>query len=397
MKKYLLYLFIVFAFLTATVCSRSGPSEESEKAAVKSITEIEERIARVESKIPPGLVIKGEEVAYSSFTELMEKHQVPGLSLAVINDGEVEWAKGYGVLEEESNKEVNENTLFQAASISKPVAAMAGLALVETGTLDLDTNINDFLTSWKLPENEFTQEKKVTLRLLLSHTAGVTVNGFPGYATGKEVALLVQVLDGKPPANTKPIRVDILPESKWRYSGGGFCIAQQAMVDVMGKDFPAVMRETVLSPLGMKNSTYNQPLSQEMLINATAAHNRTGKVISGKRHIYPEMAAAGLWTTAGDLARFAVEIQKSLKERSNKVLSREMTEKMLTEVKGSYGLGLSLGGDLKNKTFSHGGSNAGFRCSLFAYVERGQGAVLMTNSDKGSSLFAPILRSIAAE
>jgi CubicO group peptidase (beta-lactamase class C family) len=329
--------------------------------------------------------------------ERMEFYKVPGLSIAVIKDFKIEWARGYGLKSTEGTDPVTPETLFQAASISKPVAAAAALRLVEQEMCDLDGDINSKLISWKMPENEFTVEKKVTLRGILSHSAGLTVHGFPGYAFDKKIPTLQQILDGEEPANTKPIRVDILPGEKWRYSGGGYTVMQQLLIDLSGKPFPQVLMENVLRPVGMTNSTYEQPLPDSLAAQAATAHMMNGKPIKGNWHAYPEMAAAGLWTTPSDLARFAIEIMLSQKGKSSKVLSQQMTQKMLTKQKDNYGLGLQLTGSGADFYFGHGGSNEGYKCFFFALPEKGQGAAVMTNGENGSALISEVRRALSLE
>jgi CubicO group peptidase (beta-lactamase class C family) len=355
-----------------------------------------DRISRVENGLLPGTVIKGQD-ASMKLTERMAFHKVPGVSIAVINEGRIEWAKGYGVLETKGSNAVTTETLFQAASISKPVAAMASLALLEQGTLSLDENVNSKLTSWQLPDNKLTKSEKVTLRRILSHSAGLTVHGFPGYGANEAVPTLTQILDGQKPANTPPIRVDILPHKQLRYSGGGYTVLQQLMIDVTGKPFPDLLQELVLGKIGMTHSTFAQPLPRELEAIAATGHRKEGEAIKGRWHTYPEMAAAGLWTTPSDLALFAIELMESAQGKSSKVLSQKMARQMLTKELGSYGLGVSVG-DIQGTTkFSHGGGNEGFTCILVAYVETGQGAIVMTNSDNGPHLFNEILRGIAQE
>jgi len=207
----------------------------------------------------------------------------------------------------------------------------------------------------------------------------------------------VQVLDGVKPANSEPIRVDIEPGTKFRYAGGGYVVLQRLLMDVTGKQFPALMQNLVLKPLWMTRSTYEQPLPKERWPQAAAGYRENGVRVPGDWHTYPEMAAAGLWTTPSDLARFVVEIQKSLAGKSNRILSPEMTRQMLTPQVGGWGLGLALAGEGAAARFSHGGANEGFRCLLIGYNSTGQGAVVMTNSDGGSGLGEELLRSIARE
>jgi CubicO group peptidase (beta-lactamase class C family) len=218
-----------------------------------------ERLARIETSLPAVPIATGPPIALD-LEGWLRTFNVPGLSVAVFDDFRVVWAKTYGVKEVGKPDRVTVDTLFQAGSISKPVAAIAALHHVERGMLSLDADINAKLVSWKVPENEFTRTEKVTLRRLLSHSAGLTVHGFPGYAVTDPVPTLVQVLDGVKPANTAPVRVDVVPGSTFRYSGGGTTVVQLALVDQLGKPFPQIMSETVFTKLGLANSTYEQPL-----------------------------------------------------------------------------------------------------------------------------------------
>ena len=357
---------------------------------------VSERIKRVENGLLPPVLIKGQPVTPMNLADRMQFYKTPGLSVAVINNGRIEWARGYGIRETGGSEPVTPETLFQAASISKSVAAMAALRLVQQGRLNLDEDVNQKLVSWKVPGNEFTNEKKVTLRGLLSHSAGLTVHGFAGYASDAATPTLLQVLDGEKPANSKPIRADIQPGTQYRYAGGGYTVMQQLLLDVTGKPFPVLMQETVLKKTGMKHSSYLQPLPKERWSQAARGHRSDGEKLKGNWHTYPEMAAAGLWTTPTDLARFAIEIQKSLGGRSNRVLSPDMTKQLLTPQVGGWGLGFGLAGDGASARFSHGGANEGYRCSLVAF-RNGQGGVVMTNSDRGGAVAEEVLRSIARE
>jgi CubicO group peptidase (beta-lactamase class C family) len=351
------------------------------------------RSARVENGLRPAVLIEGDKTW--TLEERMRLYKVPGVSVAVIKDFRIDWAKGYGFADV-AGKRVTEETLFQAGSISKPVAAMGALKVVEAGKLSLDSDINTVLRSWKLPENELTRKSPVTLERLLSHTAGVTVHGFPGYAADEKVPTLLEVLDGSPPANTAPLRVDLTPGTQYRYSGGGYTIAQQAMIDVAGKPFPRLLAETVLAPVGMTRSTYEQPLDPERMKAAAAGYRPDGSEVPGKRHVYPEMAAAGLWTTPSDLARFAIAIQKCVRGKRCP-LSQAMIEDMLTPRKEGYGLGLTIERRGGAEYFTHGGADEGFQALLYAHKTKGYGAVIMTNSDAGFRVMPELLRSIATE
>ncbi len=327
----------------------------------------------------------------------MKRRQIPGLSLAIIQDGKIIRATGYGTTEAGCKSRVTTSTLFQAGSISKSIAALGALQLVEKGKLSLDDDVNGRLTSWKVPENDLTREKKVTLRRLLSHTAGLTVHGFPGYAIDDKIPTLVQVLDGAKPANTAPVRVDLLPGSRWRYSGGGFTVMQQLVVDVTGRPYPDFMKETVLTPLQMQSSSFEQPLPEDWAKRTATGHYQDGSKVKGRWHLYPEMAAAGLWTTASDLARFAIGIQQSRAGRANPVISAAMTGEMLTIVNNNYGLGVGLDSSGGKLRFSHGGRDEGFDATLVAYAETGQGAAVMINANDNSRCISRIVQFIARE
>ena len=357
--------------------------------------QVQERTRAVESGLIQAVAVKGRPIPRFTLAERMKALNVRGVSIAVIQNYEIEWAKGYGFADVAAQRPVTTGTLFQAGSISKPVAAVAAMKLVEMGKLRLDADINTFLKSWKLPENEFTKEEKVTLRRIMSHSAGVTIHGFPGYAAGEPVPTLVEVLDGKKPANTPPIRVDTVPGTRFRYSGGGYTIMQLAMIDVSGRSFPDLMRELVLSKADMRQSTYEQPLPAALAGVAATGYRTTGEAVPGKYHTYPEMAAAGLWTTASDLARYVIEIQKSREGRSNQVLSRASVLEMLHEQKKPYGLGFGLEDVDGSARFGHGGADEGFQ-ALFSSTMDGQGFVVMTNSDNGLRLAQEIALSIAA-
>ena len=349
-----------------------------------------ERIARVERGLRTPGVLAGEAAATRSLLDEMRRLHVPGVSVALIRNGKIAWARGYGVACA-GGPAITPATLFQAASISKPVTAMAALRLAERGELDLDADINTLLSSWALPPGAAT----VTMRQLLSHTAGTGVSGFPGYAADKPVPTLLQVLDGAPPANTKPVRIESAPGLEWRYSGGGYSVAQQALIDRTKQPFDVLLRATVLAPIGMRDSRFAQPLPASLLARAALPHDGEGKPVAGGPYTYPELAAAGLWTTPSDLARFALDLQRSASGAKG-VLSARMARTMLTPVKNGYGLGVNVQGTGASLSFAHGGSNTGYQNTLFAYA-RGDGAVVMTNGANGAELANSMLRALAHE
>ncbi len=330
--------------------------------------------------------------------ELMAQFKVPAVSVAVIRDFKVEWARAWGVKGAASGEAATVDTLFQAASISKPVAAMASLRAVQDGLFALDQDINTILKSWRFPARPASSGEIVTPRMLMSHTSGTDDGfGFPGYHPDAPRPSVVQILDGQPPSNRGQVRVGRPPMTGYKYSGGAVMIQQLALTDVIGKPFPRIMRETVLGPIGMTNSTYEQPLPPDWQSRAAHAHDANGQAINAPWHVYPEHAAAGLWTTPTDLAKFAIEVQQALAGRSTKVLSRAMAQEMVTPVGvGPFAVGFTVAKEGEGWYFSHGGSNAGFRCDLIAHRSKGYGVVIMTNGDSGGRLIGALREKIVA-
>jgi CubicO group peptidase (beta-lactamase class C family) len=357
--------------------------------------EIQQHIDRVTACLTTPVMVKDDPQPCPSLADRMAAAQVPGVGIAVIHKGAIEWAQGFGVVRL-GGEQVTEETLFQAGSISKPVAAMAALHLVEQGKLSLDADIGPSLTSWKIPPSDKAPAAMVTLRELLSHTAGFNVHGFSGYAADAPVPTLVQILNGEKPANSDPIRLVTVPGSQWQYSGGGYTVMQQLLLDVANQPFPQLLHDAVLAPIGMGRSTYEQPLPAALRSGAAVPYEADGTPVEGGFHTYPEMAAAGLWTTPSDLARFAIEIQRSLSGEGNHVLSPDMTKQMLAAGQNNWGLGLTIGGSPDSPYFMHGGVNEGFESLLVGYERSGDGAVVMTNAQGGMNLAEAVMRSIAA-
>src|SRR5262245_30768665 len=331
--------------------------------------------------------------------QLLTQFKVPGVSIAVIKDFRVEWARGYGVADVETREPVTPDTMFQAASISKTVAAMTSLKAIQDGRFKLDQDINTVLKSWKLPGGEFTKDHPVTPRSLMSHTSGTGDGfGFPGYSPNAPLPTLVQILDGMPPSNRPRVRLERPPMTGFKYSGGGVMIEELALTDAVGKPFEQLTREWVMNPLEMVNSTYEQPLPAARQKQAARAHDRNGARMGDPWHVYPEHAAAGLWTTPTDLAKFLIEVQKSLRGQSNRVLTQSMTQEMVTPVGvGPFAVGFQIEKQGEGWYFMHGGSNWGFQCDMIAHRVKGYGVVIMTNADSGPPLIQELRRRIARQ
>jgi CubicO group peptidase (beta-lactamase class C family) len=286
-------------------------------------TERSQRIQRVESGLIP--LTEDREVRWGTrdgIAERMAFYHVPGIGIAVINDYQIDWAKGYGVLEAGGDERVTPDTLFHACSVVKILSAAAALTLVERGLLDLDEDVNDRLVSWRIPESEFTVQEKVTLRRLLSHSSGLTDGWSEGEGQAVECCYAVEgqaptvtiqeMLEATPVTGLRhPARVTMLPGTKYRYANLGYGIVQLMIEDVTQEPFAPFMRQTVLDPLGMTSSTFEQPLPMDLRARATTEHDASGRPFEGKRHHFPVLAAGGLWTTPSDLARFAIEVMRA--------------------------------------------------------------------------------------
>jgi CubicO group peptidase (beta-lactamase class C family) len=358
--------------------------------------------ASLMNRLKPAIRLEGRPDTSFNILDRMRYYHVPGVSLAVVDDFKIAWAAGFGVTEFGGNKLVDTTTLFLAGSISKPVFASGALRLVEQGKLTLDTDINATLKSWKLPPSKFTEKEKVTLRRLLTHTGGLTVWGFPGYQMGTPIPTVPQVLDGAPPANTAAVRNDTFPGARWLYSGGGITIAQLMATDVTGESFPALMKRLVLDPAGMKRSTYENPLPTSRDAEASSGHERFDTPVTGRYHAYPEMAAAGLWTTAPELARWALDLTRSYNGDTKGVLTPAMARQMISrQVQqppqnggGWVGLVVGVGNEGDSISFSHGGRDEGFVATFVMWPKLGKGYFLLTNGVSGA-LMAEITRAFA--
>jgi CubicO group peptidase (beta-lactamase class C family) len=341
-----------------------------------------------------GLVTAGVPVPEDALLKVMKRYHVPGVSIAVVHRGRIDWTKGYGVREFEKNDRVDSTTLFQAASISKPVSAVVALRMVERGELMLDEDVNLRLKSWKLPENDFTRKQPVTLRRLLSHSAGLSMHGVPEFAADAELPTLVQILNGEKSASPEPVRTVLEPGTTHRYSGGGYIVLQVLLTDVTGRPFAPLARELVLKPAGMSSSTFEQPLPLELRPRAAAGHLADGTPIGGSWHVLPEQAAGGLWTTPTDLASFMIEVWRSYHGISDTLLPQRLARIMLTRQIDDFGLGFSLPSEGVFR-FQHGGGNVGYRCHMVLSVDIPEGVVIMTNGDSGERVINEVFQAIA--
>ena len=385
MKKSLYYclsLTLLFSTLLLTACAQQS----------RNPADVESRIKQVEENLLPAVQVEGQ--APMNLKDRMAHHRVPGVSVAVVRNYEIEWARAYGFADVESKRPVTTETLFQAASISKSLNGVGVVKLAQDKKVDLKADINTYLKSWMFPYDSLSGNKKISLENLLSHTAGTSVHGFRGYAKGEPVPTLGQILNGQKPANSAAIRSMFAPDTRVQYSGGGTTITQQIVMDVTGMSYEDYMREKVLKPMGMSTSFYKQPDDVSTSLLATAYH-ADGSEVPGKYHTYPEMAAASLWTNPTELSRYIIETQLSLQGKSGKVLSKEFTTLRLTPHMGNAALGVFIDEKPDGKYFQHGGANEGFRCQYFGSMENGNGVVVMVNSDNGA-IIQEVIRSVAS-
>jgi len=378
-------------FLVAAVLSFVTACSSTEAGDVQS------RVAAVEKSLIAAVVNDGSAPAGMTLQDRMQHFQVPGVSIAVINNGEIEWAKGYGVTEAGGTQAVTTDTVFQACSVSKPVSVTGIMLLAQSGVIDISRNVNDYLTSWHLPDNDLTKTDKATIQRLMSHTGGTNVSGFGGYPAGSAIPTLLQVLNGTPPANTDPIRVIYRPGSQFSYSGGGMEVLHQMAEDVTGMPFQSYMKN-IFSKLGMNSSDFVQPMAGPLAVRAAKGHDMNGVMLPGGWRTYPELIAAGLWTTPSDLSRLLIEVQKAATFNKGALLTQETALRILTltqQPKSSMGLGFVLVDGKGGLIFNHSGSVFGYKSYVTAYRDRGQGIAVMMNGDNGYALIMEIMRSVA--
>lgn len=402
-------LFTLFFVALAPLMSCSGgpkprtvaPASAATRASTKAPTRGETLANAIETKLVPEVQILGDE-SYTTLQALMKELKVPAVSIAVFEQDKIVWAQAYGFVEQDQTRQATPETRFQAASISKPVNALTVLKVARAKALNLDAPVNIYLRSWKIPRHEWSATHPVTLRHLLTHTGGTTVHGFMGYPSGSPFPTTVQILSGQAPSNSLAVIVDQKPGESLRYSGGGSVISQLMLEDQIRRPYPEIAAKYTLKPLGMNQSSFDQPLAAPELSHAAAGHGRNGTVIQSKRNVYPELAAAGLWTTPKDLSTFLISVSKARRGQPSPVepmIAKQMTT--ATPGIGNASMNIGLGPFLRtfngHPMFGHAGSNAGFRCEMLASLDGGFGYAIMTNSDNGNALIQAISRTLLSQ
>ncbi len=396
------FIVSIIAFLTIVSCS----SQTTKLQIKQKIQNIENNLVEFTSPMDMFQADSTKLKNLKTLSERMVHYKVPGVSIAVINDFKLEWAKPYGTIKAGSEKPVTTETYFQAASTSKLITAAIVLHSVEKGILDLDEDANKYLKSWKIPENDLTRKQKVTLRLLLTHQAGLPSTNFPQKEDASDPTL-VQVLKGESPAMNKPAVIEYVPGTKWQYSNIGFVVIQQILEDVFNKPFAEISQEIVFEPLGMRHSTFIYPLKLELQANEAMPHDSDG-IIREPAVGPPAVAHGDLMTTPSDLALFTIELMRAYQGLPNSLLSKETAGQMFhkeldldPEMFGlplGEGLGVILFGKDENFAFAHPGSNfPGMNCWLLGYPKTGRGIVIMTNGANGEILAMEIISAFNRE
>ena len=368
--------------------------------------QVKDRISQVENNLIPFVPVNG--FPTWNLSERMKHYGVQGVSIAIINNFKVEWAKGYGMADTLKKQPVTTETMFSAGSISKLLMAFGAFQLVQSQQMSLDAPINNYLTSWKIPENDFTAKTPITLRMLLSHKAGTSQQSYFGFLPTKNpLPSIVEILKGNPVAETRGVVVNTEPDKEFRYSGGGSMVAQLAVMEVSGKKFEDYIDSAIFKPLSMNNSTFYQPVPEKFKPKTSWGYS-AASWYKGTPYVYPQLAAAGLYSTPTDLAKFVIEMQKAYRGEGkllNQNLAKLMTTSQVNVSEGAYKEQVGIGSFLLQRTdnkedkgiyFEFTGVNAGFTAYLIGNLTEGYGAVIMLNTgDDFNGLGKEIRRAVA--
>lgn len=363
-------LFLSIGILAWTV----GPMPESIPTTESQSNQYEEALARLD------------------LSSKMSNYGVPGVSFGVIRDGKIDWAKGYGLVQVGGVEKIDTETLFSVGSVSKVGASVMTLKMYNDGKIDIDKDVNQYLTSWKVPDNQYTQEQAVTLRHIMSHTAGLTVHGFADFNPGEDQPTTVQILEGEWPAKSNRVYVNIPVGSRFRYSGGGTTVEQMLFEDLTGMLFHKAADQVLFEPLGMNRSTYENPVP-ESTKNIAKAHNRNGRPVALPRgyQSMPEAAASGLWTNPTDFSKLMIMLMNAYEGEGN-YLGKSIVEDMMTPVAPSeYGLGPKITTTAADVLFQHGGSNESYKAKFVGSLNSKNGIIIFTNGARGSELINEVM------
>jgi CubicO group peptidase (beta-lactamase class C family) len=331
----------------------------------------------------------------NEIAKIVKDNKAVGVSVAIIDNYEVAWAKGFGIASVNSDDSITTETLFQVASITKSFVATAVMQKVQEGSISLTGDVNTQLISWHLPQNDFTKSSPVTVKQLLSHTAGVSNSMFPGFDPNYVLPTIVQVLDGLPPAKNERVKIIANPGSRYSYSNCGYWILAQLLEDIANKELGGIIEEGIFQPLQMAHSTFERHLPNQKFTSIAFGHLSGNRPMEQKYLTYQPLSAGGLWSTPTDLAKFLIEMQLSIKGESKKIIDRDNAKLMLTPVMNNYGLGFT--NEIRGtgvKFFGHGGHNIGYKSIMLASMNDGFGVVILANSEDGSKAGDKILKLI---
>lgn len=339
-----------------------------------------DRIEQIENNLFETRTIVFTDTLYPRYTitERMKFYQIPSVSIALINNGEIEWSKAYGLADIENNRQANVATLYQVASISKSINGWAFMKLVQENKLSSTKDIREYLKTWTFPDNDFSRNKTITIKNLLSHTAGLSTRGYIGYAQQEQIPTINQILNGENPANNEAVVPIFEPNTIYQYSGGGYTIFRKIIDDNLTKNYDRFMQALVLKPLKMSNSTFNMPLKRTAK-NFAKGYDADARPLISDYYLYPDKAAGGLWSTATDIAKFVIEVQNAYNGKKA-LLSKQLATEMLTPVLEGYAIGFGvkeIGGE---KYFYHEGESFGYRSVYYGSPTSGKGVVILTNA-----------------
>lgn len=360
-------------------------STHNDDADCIRLEESAERKTQVESGIRGKVKFLEEPENLSSISNKMSEYNIPAVSLAVINQGKIEWADIYQNANFSEEQELDCTSIFQAASLSKPVTFLAALRMHAAGEIDLDKNIQDYLKDFVIPKGEQTAENPVTFRNIFSHTSGITSGGYQGYAKGLPLPSDLDILKGSDGVNSSAIEVITPPNEILAYSGGAYTLAELALQDIFSDEFSNIMKKWMLEPAGMQHSEFTQPLPASKAKQVARGYTQSGDVLDGGWHNYPEQAAAGLWSNSIDMAKFLIEIYKAYQGKSSIFSETDIKSIISQERDGHvYGFILSRSGD--DISITHYGGNAGYRTGMAISLTSGNGLAYLINSDNGGAL-----------
>lgn len=334
--------------------------------------------------------------AFVSFLEneidlQIDQHGVPGLAITLVHDGQIAWTRGFGTADRERGTPVRADTRFQVASISKSLTALGVLKQVDGGSIELDAPIERYLSRWSVPESEF-DSTGVTVRRLLKHEAGLSVSGYLGFHPDADLPSLEQSLQGALGSHSlltwfynllypsrHSVHLIAKPGDEPIYSGGGYTVLQLMLEEVTGQDFTSYMQDEILEPLGMHSSSYLA--SEQILSKVATAYTGFWSISASPNYLYTAKAAAGLYATSDDLARFTLPF---LDNHENPVLSKSLAALMLEDELGTRRSKLTNGA----LVFSHTGMNMGDWNAVYRFVPHHRAAlVVLTNGKNGQHVY----------